>query len=140
MEAIVRALALRHDSIEMNQWVSRWMQVGLYIIGASFWVDARMGHDSFDTAIYGRIATSIPAEIWAGAMMIGAALCFVGLVNPIKRRLLFAGGLINAVQFLLLAASAICTGGELVIGLFGSIFFAPFYVWLMREGLRHGVE
>jgi hypothetical protein len=117
----------------LDQPILSGIQLALFLIGAAFWMEARLSNDAFNVQIYGEFALRFPAEMWAGAMMGGAAMTWVGLRVPVKRWMVLVGALIMAANFLGLAYSAIATGGELIIGVFCSVLFAPLYVVIAWE-------
>lgn len=117
----------------LDQPILSGIQLALFVIGAAFWIEARLSNEAFNVAIYGEFALRFPAEMWAGAMMGGAAMTWVGLRVPVKRWMVLIGALVMAANFLGLAYSAIATGGELIIGIFCSVLFAPLYVVIAWE-------
>jgi hypothetical protein len=120
----------------LDQPVLRAISIGFFLIGAGFWIEARLQDEAFSAAIFGHFALSFRAEFWAGAMMAGAALCYAGLSHPQHRGMIILGGSIMALQFTGLALSAIMTGGSLVVGLHASILFAPGFARLAWEACR----
>ena len=109
-------------------------QVAFLIIGSAFWTMAKLQEEAFSAGTYGHFALLFPAEFWAGLMMAGSAIAIIGLKKPMRPDLVVLGSLINAIQFLGLACSAILTNGEPVIGLFASVMFVPLHVWMAWEG------
>jgi hypothetical protein len=133
--AVMRAIrAIRRDWLD--QPVLTGIECGLFVIGVLFWVEARLVSEAFNAEIYGDFALQYPAELWAGAMMGGAAMTMIGLRDPVKRGMVAAGSLIMTAMFLGLAYSAIATGGELIIGAFCSVLFAPLHARMAWEALR----
>lgn len=113
-----------------------YMQVALLIIGALFWMQARLSPEAFDWQLYGRFALIFPAEMWAALMMAPSAMCLIGLRHPIKRWMVGIGASIHVLHFSALAYSAIVTDGEMVIGYFCSVLFSPLYTWMAVEAFR----
>lgn len=129
------AAALRHDWLD--QPALSMMQILIFATGALFWVEATTRADAFDVTIYGRLALMAPAEAWAGVMMAATAIVWIGLRNPPKRWMVAVGASIQTLQFIALAYSALATGGEPIVGMWASVFFAPIYARLTWEALRH---
>lgn len=107
------------------------------VIGCLFWVQATLQHDAFNVATFGEFALQFPAEFWAGLMMGGSLLTFIGLMHPPKKWAVVAGSLINAAQFTGLGYSAIVTGGEVVVGLYASLMFAPASLITLWAAVRY---
>lgn len=135
MERAIKSIQ-RHDGLA-QPFLSAF-EMALFVIGAFFWAEARLSDQAFNARIYGDFALLFPAELWAGAMMGGAALTWVGLRHPVKRWMVVIGASIMAAQFMGLAYSSIVTGGEPIIGLFCSVLFAPAHVWMGWEAMRNG--
>lgn len=108
-------------------------EVAFLTIGAVFWTLAKLQDEAFSVGTYGRFALVFPAEFWAGIMMAASMIAIIGLKKPVRRDMVLLGSLLNALQFLGLAYSAIMTGGEPVIGLFASVMFVPLHVWMAWE-------
>ena len=112
------------------------MQVAIIFIGALFWIEARLQGDAFSASVFGEFALRFPAEMWAGVMMGASALCWIGLRHPVKRWMVAVGASLQTLQYLALGYSAIATGGEMVIGLHCTTFFAPIYLVMLVEALN----
>lgn len=128
--------AISHRRDYLDQPVLLQLQVALVFVGCLFWVQASIRPEAFSEALYGSFALRFQAEAWAAAMMAPAAMCWVGLRQPIKRWMVAFGATIEAVQFIALAWSAIATGGEPIIGYFCSVIFAPLYAAMAAEAMR----
>lgn len=131
-KAITRAL--RRDFLSQPALV--YMQFALVVIGVLFWMQARVQPEAFSAEIYGEFAVMFRAEMWAALMMAPSAMCLVGLRHPVKRWMVATGAIIHVLHFSALGYSAIVTGGELVVGYFCTVLFAPIYTWLAVEALR----
>jgi hypothetical protein len=127
------AYALTHKIDWLSQPVLLWINVALFVVASGFWIEAHFINLAFSPEIYGTFATALPSQAWAGTMAIAAVITFTGLVQPIHRRKVAIGACIHSAQFTALAYSAIMTGGELVIGLFASVVFAPMFLKLAYE-------
>ena len=132
---ITLARALRRHEYLM-QPILQQMQVAIILIGSLFWIEARMQGDAFSAAVFGKFAVTFPAEMWAGVMMGASALCWIGLRHPVKRWMVAVGAALQTLQYLALGYSAIATGGEMVIGLHCTTFFAPIYMVMFWEAVR----
>jgi hypothetical protein len=145
MEAGMRVL--RYTSRPRDLGV-RWLESPFLIfflltsalIGSLFWVQAALQDGAFNVDTFGRFALQFPAEFWAGSMMVGSLLTFAGLTHPPKRWLMIAGSVVNALQFTGLGYSAIVTGGEVVVGLYASIMFAPASLITLWAAVQHDPE
>ena len=129
-------LVLRKYSLDRNRPMLMVFEVILFFIGALFWVQASLQEQAFNADTFGRFALLFPAEFWAGLMMAGSAIAYIGLVKPIRRNMVAVGGAINALQYLGLAYSSIFTGGEFVIGIHLVLLFVPAHLWMAWEALR----
>mgnify|MGYP003610986858 FL=1 len=136
---ITLARALRRHEYLM-QPILQQMQVAIILIGSLFWIEARMQGDAFSAAVFGKFAVTFPAEMWAGVMMGASALCWIGLRHPVKRWMVAVGAALQTLQYLALGYSAIATGGEMVIGLHCTTFFAPIYMVMLCEALRNDAD
>lgn len=121
----------------LQQPVLCQMQIAVILIGALFWVEARLHGQAFQAEVFGEFALQFPAEVWAGVMMGASALCWIGLRHPVKRWMVAVGAALQTLQYLALGWSAIATGGEMVIGLHCTTLFAPIYAIMFWEALRH---
>ena len=113
------------------------IQLSLFVVGTIFWLDATLGGQHFDPNTWGAFAYSFPAEFWAAWNMGASAITFVGLIDPIKRRMVVVGGVLHSVQFALLAYSITATGGEIVVGLYSGAFFLPLHMWIVWRAAHH---
>jgi hypothetical protein len=129
------AVALR-QKLYLSQPVLSHMQIAIVIIGALFWIEARLQGEAFDANVFGAFAVQFPAEMWAGVMMGASAMCWIGLRDPVRRWMVATGAALQAIQYLALGYSAISTGGEMVIGLHCTVFFAPIYAVMFWEAIR----
>lgn len=129
------ALTLRQHRY-LSQPILCQMQVAVILIGALFWIEARLQGEAFAPEVFGSFALQFPAEMWAGVMMGASAMCWIGLRQPVKRWMVAIGAGLQTVQYLALGWSAIGTGGEMVIGLHCTTFFAPIYVIMFWEAIR----
>lgn len=133
-EAIKEAIrALRQSWLD--QPLLSFLQIGLFVIGVFFWVEARLQNEAFNVEIYGRFALQFPAEFWAAAMMGGSAMSWIGLRDPVRRHMILTGAAVMTANFLGLAYSAIATDGELIVGAFCSVIFAPIYAITLMEAV-----
>jgi hypothetical protein len=124
----------------LEQPALQWLNVALFIVASGFWIESMYADQAFSAEVYGAFALQFPAKAWAAAMMLGTTMTFIGLVRPIHRRKVVIGATILTVKFTLLAFSAIATGGELVVGMFSSVLFAPLFLKLAVEALQHDGE
>lgn len=124
---------LSRNAISRHRPVFIAMQWGLFLIGATFWVDASMHSQGFNLEVFGSFAYSIPQKAWAVACMVSSALCIIGLIKPVKRMLVCVGAASHCLQFMLISYSAVFTGGAYVIGLYASILLLPLHLWLLFE-------
>jgi hypothetical protein len=126
----------RRYSLDRHRPVLMVFEIMLFVIGVLFWVQAGLQAEAFNHETFGRFALMFPAELWAGAMMAGSAIAYIGLVKPIRRNMVAVGAAINAIQYSGLAYSSIFTGGEFVIGIHLIMLFVPAHIWMTWEALR----
>lgn len=135
-----KSIAAALESIRHRDWLDQpalsFVQICVFAVGSLFWLEAYHRPDAFDTAVFGEFAVRFPAEMWAGAMMGAAAIVWIGLQDPVKRWMVAIGATVQAIQFSLLAYSAIATGGEDIIGYWASVLFAPLYARIALEAMR----
>ncbi len=129
------AFAIRHYRY-LHQPILMQMQVAIIGIGALFWIEARLQGQAFSEQVFGAFALQFPAEMWAGVMMGASAMCWIGLRHPVRRWMVAVGASLQTLQYLALGYSAIVTGGEMVIGLHCTAFFAPIYAAMLMEAMR----
>ena len=132
MTALAQALARVYY---LTQPVLSHMQLAIFAIGAMFWAEAITSGQAFSAQVFGEFALQFHAEFWAGLMMGGSALCWIGLRHPVKWWMIAIGSGIQTLQYLGLGYSAIATGGETVIGLHCTVFFAPIYARMFWEAV-----
>ncbi len=137
----VRSVERAIDRIRGRDWLDQpalaFIQVCIFAVGSLFWLEAYHRSEAFDPSVYGEFAVRFPAEMWAGAMMGAAAIIWIGLQDPMKRWMVAIGASMQAVQFSLLAYSAIATGGQEVIGYWASVLFAPLHARMAMEAMRN---
>lgn len=133
----VRALA---KALGRPHWLDhpliRWMQVAIIIIGCAFWIEARLQANAFSPAVFGQFATRFPAEAWAGIMVTGSLMIWIGLLDPLKRWMIAIGAAIQTLQYLALGYSAIMTSGELVVGIHCTALFVPVFAAVFWRSVR----
>ena len=130
------ARVLRRYSLDRHRPMLMVFEVVLFAIGALFWIQANLQDQAFNADTFGHFALKFKAEMWAGLMMAGSAIAFIGLVKPVRRNMVAIGAAINALQYFGLAYSSIFTGGEFVIGIHLVMLFVPAHVWMTWEALR----
>lgn len=128
--------AMRRDWLDQPALAA--MEWGLLVIGTLFWIEARMSSEAFSVDIYGGFALQFPAEVWAGMMVCGSGMILIGLRDPVKRWMVAIGAAVMSLNFLGLAYSAIVTDGELIVGAFCSVLFAPLHVTMAWEAGKNG--
>ena len=79
MNAKVLRRALRIDYL--SQPVLGHIQLGLFTVGALFWVQASLQDEAFSEALYGAFALIFPAEAWDVAMIAPAAMVWIGVLH-----------------------------------------------------------
>lgn len=114
------------------------MEVALLLIGLLFWSTLMMGVSAFSPETYGQWAVQFPALGWAAAQITGSLLIVYGLMRPITHWPAMVGSLVHVIQYQALALSAILTGGQVVIGIYPSVFFVPAHLVLAVEAWRYG--
>lgn len=124
MNSLVQTLSRAYY---LTQPVLSQMQMAIFAIGSMFWIEATLQGEAFSAQVFGEFALRYPAELWAGTMMAGSAMCWIGLRHPVQWWMIAAGAGVQVVQYLALGFSAIQTGGEIVIGLHCTVFFAPIF-------------
>ena len=120
----------------LSQPVLSHIQIGLIFVGSVFWAMAWNRAEAFSTDLYGAFALMFRAEAWALAMMCPAAMVWIGLRHPTKHWMVAIGSALQMTQFTALGYSAIYTGGEPIIGVFSTGFFAPLFAYIMVEAIR----
>lgn len=100
----------------------------LFIVGCIFWIDASQGASAFSPTTWGRWAWDLSAEFWAALNMGASAICLIGLINPIHRKMVILGGSLHMLQHIGLSFSAFFTGGDVAIGLYASVFFLTLHM------------
>lgn len=123
----------------LRQPILSHMQLAIIVIGALFWIEAVTSGQAFSAQVFGRFALLFPAEMWAGTMMAGSAMCWIGLRHPVKSWMIAVGAGIQTIQYLALGYSAISTGGEMVIGLHCTTFFAPIFFRMFWEAVSRDI-
>ena len=124
----------------LAQPVLSQMQLAIFAIGSLFWIEASMSGEAFNQDTFGAFVLMFPAEFWAGCMMGFAAMCWIGLRHPVQWWMVALGAGLQTLQYLALGYSAIMTGGEMVIGLHCTMFFAPIYARMFWEAVTHDPE
>jgi hypothetical protein len=105
----------------------------LFLIGATFWIDAMRGATAFSPAVWGAFAYSFPAWVWAGILMTCTGAILVGLIEPMHRRLVLLGSGVLTVNHSALAYSAFATNGDPAVGLYAIILFLPLNILLFAS-------
>lgn len=137
MNALVKQLS---QVYYLTQPVLSHIQLAIFAIGSMFWIEASLSGEAFSAHVFGRFALEYKAEVWAASMMAGSALCWIGLRHPVKWWMIAIGAGIQTLQYLALGYSAIATGGELVIGLHCTVFFAPIFARMFWEAVTSDAE
>lgn len=116
------------------------IEIGLFVIGVLFWIDATMGATSFTPLVWGDLAYSIPAICWAFVNMGCAALTIAGLIRPVRNWMVIVGAVLSIAQYLVLAWSAMFDGGTAIIAMFAFVLLIPFHIWLLFEAANYGSD
>lgn len=109
------------------------IELQLFTIGCLFWVDSYGSSSQLTPETWGSLAYMFPADMWAFCAMFCSAVLINGLMKPIKGRMVVLGSAVSCIQFIVLSYSAAFTGGEVVIGLYASVFFLPIHIWILIE-------
>lgn len=109
------------------------MELSLLLVGCLFWLNVRWSADSFSPETWGDWACMLPAEFWAGAMILSGALIVSGLMHPITRGRIIIGSILHVLQFMGLAVSVLGSGGQFVIAVFSIVVFVPMHLVLAWE-------
>lgn len=123
-------------------WLDRYRpllsdaQLALFMIGATFWVGSIHDPGMFKLTTWGALAYAVPAEVWAGLNMVCSAMIWVGLIRPIRRRLVLIGSTVNVAQYAVLAVSAVGFGGEQAVGIYAAFVFLPLFARMTWEAAR----
>ena len=117
-------------------WIA--FEGALLVVGLIFWVALMFGVSAFDPDTWGAWACQFPALMWAGIQITASVMIIYGLMRPITYQVAAAGALIHALQYEVLAMSAIFSGGQVVIGIYPSVLFAPAHIVLAVEAWRYG--
>lgn len=113
------------------------IEAGLFLIGGLFWADTMLGGAAFTEEIWGALAYSMPAAVWALLHMSASAMTLAGLIKPVRNWMVISGAAGSCLQYLVLSWSAIFDGGVAVIGLYASVIFLPMHIWLIFEAAFH---
>lgn len=126
---------LAKNSLNRYRPAILYTQYSLFVFGVMFWLDANLGSEGFKEATWGAFAYFFPAKMWAALNMGASALAIVGLKKPIRTWMVSAGAFLHCVQFGAISYSATYTGGEMIVGLFASVYFLPLHMWLLYEAV-----
>lgn len=127
------ARALRPHYLDQPRLMQE--QVAIFVVGSLFWIEARLVDKSFSADIFGHFALQFPAEFWALLMMASSTLVWAGLLNPVKRWMVATGAALQIVNFLGLGYSSLATGGQVVVGFWCTVYFAPAFAHILWEAL-----
>lgn len=111
-------------------------QFAILAIGTLFMAEALSSGVGFSARVFGDFALQFPAEMWAFWMMAGSAMILLGLKRPERHWMIATGALVQTLQYLALGYSAVMTGGEMVIGLHCTMYFAPSFARTFVEAVR----
>lgn len=123
------ARALRPHYLDQPRLMQE--QVAIFVVGSLFWIEARLVDKSFSADIFGHFALQFPAEFWALLMMASSTLVWAGLLNPVKRWMVATGAALQIANFLGLGYSSLATGGEVVVGFWCTVYFAPAFARIL---------
>lgn len=113
------------------------IQLSMFFVGATFWVGSINDPGVFKIETWGTLAYAIPAEAWAMLNMVCSVAIYVGLIRPIKRRMVLIGAVVNVAQYLVLAVSAVAFGGEMAVGIYAGFVFIPLFIRMAWEAARN---
>ena len=124
---------LSKNSLNRYRPAILYTQYSLFVFGVMFWIDANLGADGFKEETWGAFAYFFPAKMWAALNMGASALAIIGLKKPIRSWMVAIGAALHCVQFGAISYSATYTGGEMIVGMFASVYLLPIHMWLFYE-------
>lgn len=108
----------------------------LCFVGMLFWIFSWSGVSQIDPWTYGLVAFDVPAKFWAALIMGGSAMCVIGLLKPVKRWMITVGALVLSFVYAAITYSAVTSGGDISVAMFGSNLFLSFHLWIVWESVR----
>jgi len=107
----------------------------LFGIGVVFWIDTMGNGSAFNAGAWGQFAYAWPAAVWAMILMASSAACLIGLIDPIHRRLVVLGGVVQIANYIAISYSAFYTGGDPAVGIYAASFFLPINLIMVAGAL-----
>lgn len=108
------------------------IEVGFFLIGSLFWIDALEGAKNFRQATWGELLYSYPAALWAGINMGCSAALVLALLRPIWVIGVVIGSAIQTIHFSVISYSMLATNGDPGAGLY-ALAFLGLHAWLLWE-------
>lgn len=99
-----------------------WAQVALFTVGAFFYIGGITDPGVFKETTWGSLAYERDASFWGAANAISAFITALGLVRPVKNKMIAFGAVLQVMQFSAIAISCISYGGDIGIGMYASVF------------------
>lgn len=112
------------------------IEMGFFLIGSMFWMDALNGANNFKQATWGDLLYSYPAALWAGINMGCSAALVLALLKPIWVRGVVIGATVQTGHFAIISYSMLATNGDPGAGLY-ALAFLGLHAWMLWESFRY---
>ena len=94
------------------------IQIALFTVGIFYYVGGLTDPSAFKESTWGSLAYERDAMFWGAINAVSAFITALGLLRPVKNKMIAVGAVLQALQFSAIFTSCAFYGGDVGIGLY----------------------
>lgn len=129
-------LGARVNYIDRHRPLLLQIQYALFAVGLFFYTAGRAQPGVFQASTWGNLAHEMPAAFWGAFNALAAMITILGLLKPIKSKMVMVGASFQVLQFGAIATSCILYQGDYGIGIY-SVCLVIMHTKILYESARY---
>lgn len=94
------------------------IQIALFVVGVFYYVGGLTDPSAFKESTWGSLAYERDAMFWGSVNAISAFITALGLLRPVKNKMIAMGAVLQSLQFGAIFTSCVFHGGDIGIGIY----------------------
>jgi len=94
------------------------IQIALFAVGVFYYVGGMADPSAFKESTWGALAYERDASFWGSVNAMSAFITALGLLRPVKNKMIVTGAALQSLQFSAIFTSCVFYGGDIGIGLY----------------------
>lgn len=108
----------RSDYIRRHRPLLMQFQIMLLVVGMFFYVTGLLMPGTLSPDTWGELAYFQPAWVWGAINASASAITAIGLMRPVKNKMVAVGAAMHLVQFSAICTSCFFSGGDFGVGFY----------------------